>query len=117
MGGATVEAQESIAISVAQKVIYFLDRGSTEGSPNFPQLSLSPNEQTHRILHIHHNIPGMLSQINTILAGKNINITAQYLQTNPEIGYVVFDIQKGEGKNLMKELQGIEGTIRARILY
>jgi D-3-phosphoglycerate dehydrogenase len=117
IGGATVEAQESIAISVAQKVIYFLDRGSTEGSPNFPQLSLSPNEQTHRILHIHNNIPGMLSQINTKLAEKNINIIAQYLQTNAEIGYVVFDIQKAESKNLLKELQGIEGTIRARILY
>lgn len=117
IGGATMEAQESIGVSVAQKLIYFLDRGSTEGSPNFPQLSLSPNEQTHRILHIHHNIPGMLSQINTILAGKNINITAQYLQTNPEIGYVVLDIDKGQGKNLLKDLQAIEGTIRARILY
>ena len=73
IGGATVEAQEGIAVSVAQKLIYFLDRGSTEGSPNFPQLSLNPNENAHRILHIHNNVPGMLSQINTILAKKNIN--------------------------------------------
>lgn len=117
IGGATMEAQEGIAVSVAQKLIYFLDRGSTEGSPNFPQLSLHPNENANRILHIHNNVPGMLSQINTILAEKNINILAQHLQTNPEIGYVVLDIEKGDSADLLKDLQGIKGTIRTRVLY
>lgn len=117
IGGATIEAQEGIAVSVAQKLIYFLDRGSTEGSPNFPQLSLYPNENSHRILHIHHNIPGMLSQINTILAKRNINILAQHLQTNPEIGYVVLDIEKNDSADLLKDLHAIQGTIRTRILY
>ena len=117
VGGATEEAQENIAVTVALKLIHFVDRGSTEGSPNFPELTLNPNQNSHRILHIHRNIPGILSQINKILADKNINILAQYLRTNKDIGYVVFDIQKDYRDHLIDALQNIEGTIRARILY
>lgn len=117
IGGATEEAQEGIGLFVAEKLVHFLDRGSTEGSPNFPELALLPNENTHRILHIHENVPGMLSQINKILADKNINISAQYLKTNDTIGYVVFDIEKTHSHHLIESLQTIPGTIRARILY
>ncbi len=117
IGGATEEAQENIAMAVSQKLIYFMDRGSTDGVTNFPALSLSQNLNTHRILHIHHNVPGMLSQINTLFGQRSINISAQYLKTNPEIGYVVFDIDKSYEGDLIEALRNIKGTIRARILY
>lgn len=117
IGGATEEAQENIAIAVSHKLIQFVNSGSTEGSPNFPSLSLSANENSHRILHIHQNVPGMLSQINAVFAKRNINILTQYLKTTNEVGYVVFDIEKQSAPHLLEELKAIKGTIRARILY
>lgn len=117
IGGATEEAQENIALSMAQKLINFINRGSTEGAANFPSLSLPPNEATHRILHIHHNVPGMLMQINKVLADRNINILAQYLRTTAEVGYVVLDIEKSYKNHLVEALKVIPGTIRIRILY
>lgn len=120
IGGATEEAQENIAQAVSQKLIYFINRGGTEGSVNFPSLSLSPNNETHRILHIHENKPQMLSQINKIIADREINILGQYLKTNEEVGYVVLDIQKRNQEDthaLQEALKEIKGTIRVRILY
>lgn len=121
IGGATEEAQENIGAEVAQKLIYFSDRGSTEGAANFPMVNLSSNTDTHRILHIHQNKPGMLSAINKILANRDINVLAQHLGTNHQIGYVVLDIdQNFPRKNLnslKKELKEINGTVRTRILY
>jgi D-3-phosphoglycerate dehydrogenase len=117
IGGATEEAQESIGIQVAQKLIYFIDRGNTEGAMNFPTLALAPNENTHRILHVHNNIPGMLSHLNKIFADRQINILAQYLKTYQEIGYVVTDIEKTHRDHLLDALKGVEGTICTRILY
>ncbi len=117
IGGATEEAQESIALSVSQKLVHFINRGSTEGATNFPAICLAPNENTHRILHVHHNIPGILYQINKILSDQNINILVQYLKTNQEVGYVVFDLEKKHDDHLLASLKAIQGTIRARILY
>lgn len=117
IGGLTEEAQENIALAVSQKLLYFINRGSTEGATNFPGLSLPPNENTHRILHIHQNIPGMLSQINKVFADRNMNILAQYLKTTQDVGYVVSDIEKTERDHLIDDLKKIKGTIRARILY
>lgn len=120
IGGATEEAQENIALAVSQKLIHFVNRGSTEGSVNFPALSLSPNEETHRILHIHENRPGMLSQINKIFADRGINILSQYLKTNQDVGYVVFDVEiqnQEDTDTLIDALKQIKGTIRVRILY
>lgn len=117
IGGATEEAQENIGLAVTQKLIYFVQRGSTEGAVNFPALSLPVNENSHRILHIHENIPGILSHINKLFADRNINILAQYLKTTHEVGYVVFDIEKQYTSHLMEELQNIKGAIRVRILY
>lgn len=117
IGGSTEEAQMNIMLTVSKKIINFLCSGTTEGAVNFPILSLPPNEHTHRILHIHHNIPGVLFQINRILAENGINIYAQYLKTTQEIGYVVFDIEKKYEDTLIDVLTKIKGTIRARILY
>jgi D-3-phosphoglycerate dehydrogenase len=117
VGGATEEAQQNIAAAVSQKLISFVNRGTTEGATNFPMISLPPHEGANRILHIHQNIPGMLSQVNKIFADRKINILSQYLQTNQEIGYVVFDIEKDHHPNIVEDLGAIKGTIRTRILY
>lgn len=117
VGGATEEAQEMIALNVAQKLAYFYERGSSEGAVNFPELALPPNKNTHRILHIHRNIPGVLSEINTLFGSKGINIVGQYLKTIHDIGYVVFDIEKTSYKGLEEDLGKIKGTIRTRVLY
>jgi D-3-phosphoglycerate dehydrogenase len=117
VGGATEEAQENIAAAVSQKLISFVNRGTTEGATNFPMISLPPHEGANRILHVHENIPGMLSQVNKIFADRKINILSQYLQTNQDIGYVVFDIQKDHYAHLVQDLKAIKGTLRTRILY
>lgn len=117
VGGATEEAQEMIGQTVSQKLIHFINRGSTEGAVNFPELSLPANDEAHRILHIHQNIPGVLSELNTLMASHNINILGQYLKTTNEIGYVVFDIEKKDNVNFLTELKKVKGTIKARILY
>ncbi len=117
VGGSTLEAQENISVEVSQKLVYYSDRGSTEGAVNFPSLSLPAHKGTHRILHTHHNIPGMLKQVNKILADEDINVLGQYLMTNEDVGYVVLDIEKSTSEKILKTLKNIKGTIRARVLY
>jgi len=117
VAGSTMEAQEKIGVEVAGKLISYSDRGSTVGSVNFPQLTLAPHEDAHRILHIHENVPGVLNQINQAIAEANINVTGQHLETRNNIGYVVLDIEKLASSRLLKHLRLVEGTIRARILY
>ena len=117
VAGSTLEAQEKIGLEVSHKLVGYSDRGSTVGTVNFPQLSLSPHTRAHRILHIHRNVPGMLQQINSALAEENINVLAQHLETANSTGYVVLDIEKVASTRLFARLKQIEGTIRARILY
>ena len=121
IGGSTMEAQKNIGIEVANKLVLFSDRGATEGAVNFPGVKLPPNENAHRILHIHENKPGILKEINEKVAEKGINIHAQYLETNNSIGYVVLDIDpmvsKRHLKLLRQEITEIDGTIRTRMLY
>ncbi len=117
IAGSTLEAQENIGTEVAQKLVRFSDQGATEGSVNFPMVNLAPNLDSHRILHIHHNVPGILKQINKTLAEKDINVLGQFLATNPKIGYVVLDIAKGVTGRIASALKQIEGTIRMRVLY
>jgi D-3-phosphoglycerate dehydrogenase len=117
IGGSTEEAQENIGEDVSQKLFNFLEKGITNGSHTVPALSLPPQEGSHRILHIHNNVPGVLSEINTQLSKNNINILAQYLKTNDEIGYVVLDVDKrisGQAFQLLKE---VKHTIKVRLLY
>lgn len=117
IGGSTEEAQQNIGEDVSNKLFQFLEMGSTTGSHTVPSLSLPPQEGTHRILHIHRNVPGVLSAINTELSNHKINILAQYLKTNEEIGYVVLDVDKKLSANALKLLKEVKDTIKVRILY
>ena len=120
VGGSTEEAQQNIGLEVASKLIKYSNNGSTVSSVNFPEVALPEHPGKHRLLHIHRNQPGVLSQINAIFSEQQINIAGQYLQTNPRIGYVVIDIDGGERTetlNLKKRLDAVTGTIRTRVLY
>lgn len=117
IGGSTQEAQKNIGREVALKLAHFSDRGTTTGAVNFPALNLTPHEGSHRILHIHENVPGVLRQINRVFADAGVNIVGQHLQTRGTLGYVVLDVDPDGSLKLLPELKAIEGTIRARILY
>jgi D-3-phosphoglycerate dehydrogenase / 2-oxoglutarate reductase len=117
VGGSTQEAQENIGIEVAGKLAKYSDNGSTLSSVNFPEASLPELRECSRLLHIHENRPGILNKITTIFAAEGINIAAQYLQTTPEIGYVVIDVETARSEEALEKLKDIEGTIRARILH
>lgn len=117
IGGSTEEAQQNIGDDVSSKLFNYLEKGISYGSHTVPALALPPQEGTHRILHIHENVPGVLSEINTQLSKHNINIVAQYLKTNESIGYVVLDVDKrisGQAQQLLKE---VKATIKVRLLY
>jgi D-3-phosphoglycerate dehydrogenase len=117
IGGSTEEAQQNIGEDVSMKLFHFLEKGITNGSHTVPALSLPPQEGAHRILHIHNNVPGVLSEINTQLSKNNINILAQYLKTNDEIGYVVLDVDKKISGQAFQLLKGVKQTIKVRLLY
>ncbi|WED22226.1 phosphoglycerate dehydrogenase [Vibrio sp. JC009] len=117
VGGSTQEAQENIGIEVAGKLAKYSDNGSTLSSVNFPEVSLPSHTGASRLLHIHENRPGILNKINTIFAEENINIVGQYLQTKADIGYVVLDIEADRSEEALQKLKGIDGTIRARLLF
>jgi len=117
IGGSTEEAQENIGGDVSNKLFQYLETGMTIGSHTIPPLSLPTQEGTHRILHIHKNVPGVLSEINTTLSRHNINILGQYLKTNDEIGYVVLDIDKKLSNQALELLKEVKQTLKARLLY
>ncbi|MCP4955944.1 MAG: phosphoglycerate dehydrogenase [Photobacterium aquimaris] len=117
IGGSTHEAQENIGIEVAGKLVKYSDNGSTLSAVGFPEVSLPEHQGCSRLLHIHHNRPGILNQITTIFASEGINIAAQFLQTGAEVGYVVIDIETERSKEALQQLKLIDGTIRARILH
>ena len=117
IGGSTEEAQANIGLDVTAKLIKYLDFGTSEGSHSVPPVSLPPQVGTHRILHIHRNIPGVLGDINSRLSKRGINIVGQYLNTNPEIGYVILDVESKLSKEAFEILKGVKGTVRARMVY
>jgi D-3-phosphoglycerate dehydrogenase len=117
VGGSTQEAQENIAIEVAQKLVRYSDNGSTASAVNFPQVALPDNRQFRRIMHIHRNVPGVLEAINRVFSARGVNIASQYLQTSPRIGYVVMDVELPDAGELLADLKRVEGTIRARLLH
>ncbi|WP_319783646.1 phosphoglycerate dehydrogenase [Oceanisphaera sp. IT1-181] len=117
IGGSTQEAQENIGYEVAGKLIKYSDNGSTLSAVNFPEVSLPEHPNTSRLLHVHHNKPGILSQIVQAFSVENINIASQYLQTTPTIGYVVIEVETAQSEQALIKLNSIEGTIRARIVH
>lgn len=121
IGGSTTEAQENIGIEVASKLAKYSDTGATLSAVNFPEASLPiPAKSTSRFLNIHHNQPGVLTAINTLFAEQGLNISGQYLQTDPKIGYVVIDIdsvEQSKAEELLVKLKSVPGTIRARLLF
>ncbi|MBY0478195.1 MAG: phosphoglycerate dehydrogenase [Chitinophagaceae bacterium] len=117
IGGSTEEAQQNIGEDVSNKLVQYLEKGITIGSHTVPELALPMQEGTHRILHIHKNVPGVLSQINTQLSKHNINIVGQYLKTNDQIGYVVLDVDRSLSKKAVELLKEVKETIKVRMVY
>lgn len=117
IGGSTAEAQENIGNFVSSKFFDYINTGSTSNSVNFPNLTLPILKNAHRLIHIHNNVPGILAQINKVLAEGGINIVGQYLKTTEDIGYVITDINKEYNKDVIKNLKSIENTIKFRVLY
>jgi D-3-phosphoglycerate dehydrogenase len=119
IGGSTLEAQENIGLEVAAKLIRYSDNGSTLSAVNFPEVSLPEHADSRRLLHIHRNVPGMLSKINELFSRSDVNVDAQYLQTSGQIGYVVIDITASDtlAEELKDKLSAIDGTLRTRLLY
>ena len=119
VGGSTLEAQDNIGIEVAAKLVRYSDNGSTLSSVNFPEVTLPGHDGSRRILHIHRNVPGVLSQINDIFRDRGINIDGQFLRTDPKVGYVVIDVTADEEQtaSLREAMAAIPGTLRVRVLY
>ncbi len=117
IGGSTEEAQLNIGEDVSNKLVKYLENGETTGSHTVPELSLPMQSGSHRILHIHRNVPGVLSAINTRLSESKINIVGQYLKTNDQIGYVVLDVDQGLSKKAVQLLKEVKETIKVRVVY
>ncbi len=119
VAGSTLEAQDNIGVEVAAKLVRYSDNGSTLSAVNFPEATLPGHPDSHRLLHIHRNVPGMLSRVNEIFSRENVNIDGQFLQTNANIGYVVVDVSTTEAQasRLKDALAAIPGTLRTRVLY
>jgi D-3-phosphoglycerate dehydrogenase len=119
IGGSTEEAQERIGREVARKLIDYCFNGSTMGAVNFPQVQLHERAHGVRFSHVHQNVPGMLRRLNEVFLQRDINIAAQYLETDSEIGYVVIDVDldRADCSELLDEIRGLDGTISARLIY
>jgi D-3-phosphoglycerate dehydrogenase / 2-oxoglutarate reductase len=117
IGGSTVEAQENIGIEVAEKLVKYSDNGTSTSSVNFPEVALPAHPGKHRLLHIHRNVPGVLSEINKVFSERHINIAAQYLQTRADVGYVVIDIDAEHSDLALAKLADVPGTLRSRVLF
>jgi D-3-phosphoglycerate dehydrogenase len=119
IGGSTEEAQERIGAEVARKLVDYSDTGSTMGAVNFPQVLLPARAVGTRYMHVHGNAPGMIGRLNAAFSRRHLNIAAQFLQTDGEIGYVVIDadVPAEESGAVLDEIRGLDGTIRARLLY
>ena len=117
VGGSTEEAQKDIADFVPNKMMAYINSGNTVDAVNFPNIRLPRQTKAHRFLHIHQNMPGVMAQINIVLAKFDMNITGQYLSTDDKVGYVITDLDKGYNQNVLDELRKVVGTIKFRVLY
>ena len=117
IGGSTLEAQANIGLEVAEKLVKYSDNGTSTSAVNFPEVALPGQRGQHRILHVHRNVPGVLSQINRVFSEQHINIAAQYLQTRGDIGYVVIDVDAASSELALEQLAQVPGTLRSRVLF
>lgn len=117
IGGSTLEAQTNIGHEVAEKLVRYSDNGTTTSSVNFPEVALPAHPGKRRLLHVHRNVPGVLSAINRVFADNGINIAAQYLQTRDDVGYVVIDVEAVHADVALSGLAGVTGTLRTRVLF
>jgi D-3-phosphoglycerate dehydrogenase len=117
IGGSTEEAQASIGLDVSSKLIQYLEFGTSSGSHTVPPVSLPPQDGTHRILHIHRNVPGVLGEINSKLSTRGINILGQYLKTSDQIGYVILDVDTTLSREALEMVREVRGTIKTRVVY
>ena len=117
VGGSTMEAQANIGFEVGEKLATYSDTGTSITSVNFPEVALPAHPENHRLLHIHENVPGVMSEINQVFSDNNINICGQYLQTTEGVGYVVIDVDKEYSDLALEKLKSVKGTIRTRVLF
>ncbi|MBN9323501.1 MAG: ACT domain-containing protein, partial [Delftia acidovorans] len=117
IGGSTAEAQANIGLEVAEKLVKYSDNGTTTSAVNFPEVALPAHPGQNRILHVHHNQPGVLSAINQVFAENGINIAGQYLRTDEKVGYVVIDLAAQSSGLAVEKLTQVPGTIRCRVLF
>ncbi|MCP9770129.1 phosphoglycerate dehydrogenase [Lacihabitans sp. LS3-19] len=117
IGGSTEEAQQGIGTYVPERLLEYINNGSTTGSVNFPELTLPLLKNSHRMLHVHKNVPGILAKLNNVFAKHNINVTGQYLKTDETLGYVIVDIEKSYSREFVQDIKAIEETIKFRMLF
>ena len=117
IGGSTFEAQKNIGIETSTALIKFCDMGSSSGAVNFPQVELPVLEESHRILNIHRNVPGVMSNITTIVAEMGGNIKSQYLSTLGEIGYLIMDVDQRVSRDIKKKIDALDANIKTRLLF
>ena len=117
VGGSTEEAQRDIADFVPNKIMDYINSGNTVDAVNFPNIRLPKQNNAHRFLHIHQNVPGIMAKINEVLANYQMNITGQYLSTDNQVGYVITDLDKEYNKEVVKALKNVDNTIKFRVLY
>ncbi|HVF45190.1 MAG TPA: hypothetical protein VM936_19345, partial [Pyrinomonadaceae bacterium] len=117
IGGSTEEAQADIGLDVSSKLIQYLEFGTSSGSHTVPPVSLPPQDGTHRVLHIHRNVPGVLGEINSKLSARGVNILGQYLKTSDETGYVILDVDTHVSREAFEMVKGVRGTIKTRVVY
>lgn len=117
VGGSTLEAQRNIAIEVADSLIGFTDTGATTGAVNFPGVELPLLQSGHRVLNIHKNVPGVLRDINRIIADMGANVSAQYLGTLDEVGYLIMDVDAGLSRQVKQRIDALDANIRTRLLF
>lgn len=117
IAGSTQEAQADIALKTSNRLIRFMEFGTTTGSVNFPEVELPVLNQNHRIIHIHKNVPGIIKQVSEILARHKYNIEGEYLRTTHELGYLVTDVNRRVAPETLAELKKIRVTLKVRVLF
>jgi len=117
VGGSTLEAQRNIGIEAAGTLIKFVDTGSTTGAVNFPEVELPPLQEGHRVLNVHRNVPGVLRDVNRIVADMGANVESQYLNTRDEIGYLIMDVDPSLSRKVKRRIDSLGASIRTRLLF